>query len=133
MENNNNKFSWSDKELSNLKERVIKRVNFAWFMRKVLIPASSAIAVSGIVLYYAIKSRNVAVIEHNISARLFSFDFAGLAHYLIVAVQKTQWDVLAISVSSTLLALYFGRKLIRETMSYLSRPGSLILSPKSIK
>lgn len=130
---NNNKFIWSEKELSVLRRQIVKRVHFAWFLRKIFIPASSVILASGLVLYYAVKSRNVAVIEHNISSRLLSYDFSGLAHYLIVAVQNTQWDVLAIGVSSTLLALYFGRKLIRESINYLVRGGSMALSFKSIK
>ena len=113
---NINKINWSERELSDFKRRVLRRVHFMWFMRKVFVPASLVIAVSGLVLYYAIKAQHVAVIIENMSARIASLDLLGLINYLFIAIKKTEWDLFAISVSAALLALYFGRKLVRESI-----------------
>lgn len=132
IENKNN-INWSNEDLSDFKSRILRRVHFIWFMQKVFVPASFVIAVSGFVLYYAIKAQNVAVIEKNLLGRIFSYDFIGLANYLFVAVQKTEWDLFAMSASATLLALYFGRKLVRESINYWSRTARMALSPKNIR
>jgi len=132
MENKNN-INWSEHELDDLKSRVLRRVHFIWFMRKVFVPASFVIAVSGTVLYYAIKAQHVAVIIENLSARMASLDLLGLVKYILVAVQKTEWDLFAISASATLLALYFGRKLVRESINYWTRTARMAFSQKNIR
>jgi len=101
-----------------LKANVISRVRRVWFFRKVLAPGALVLAASGATLFYALKAQHVAMIAKNISERLGAMDLLGLAKYLIVAVQKTELDLFAISVSATLLAVYFGRRLIRETISF---------------
>jgi len=116
--NNINEINWSEKELGDLKGRILRRVYAVWFFKKVLIPAFSALAVSGAILFYAIKAQHVAVISQNISNRLAELDLVGLAKYLLVAVQKTELDLFALSASATLLAMYFGRRLIRETLNF---------------
>lgn len=130
---NINKINWSERELSGFKNRVLRRVHFMWFIRKVFVPASFVIAVSGLVLYYAVKAQHVAVIIENISARIASLDLLGLVNYLFIAVEKTEWDLFAISVSATLLALYFGRRLVRESISYWTRTARMAVSPKNIR
>src|SRR3989344_6041060 len=130
---NTNKINWSDLELGAFKSRVLRRVHFIWFLRKVFIPASFVAAVSGLVLYYAIAAQNVAVIIGNLSARILSYDFSGLINYLFVAVEKTEWDLFAISASATLLALYFGRKLVRESIGYWTRSTGMAFSQKNIR
>jgi len=130
---NTNKINWSDLELGAFKSRVLRRVHFIWFLRKVFIPASFVVAVSGLVLYYAIAAQNVAVIIGNLSARILSYDFSGLINYLFVAVEKTEWDLFAISASATLLALYFGRKLVRESIGYWTRSTGMAFSQKNIR
>src|SRR3972149_12205408 len=132
MENKNN-INWSEHELDDLKSRVLRRVHFIGFMRKVFVPASFVIAVSGTVLYYAIKAQHVAVIIENLSARMASLDLLGLVKYILVAVQKTEWDLFAISASATLLALYFGRKLVRESINYWTRTARMAFSQKNIR
>ena len=116
--NNINEINWSEKELGDLKGRILRRVYAVWFFKKVLIPAFSALAVSGAILFYAIKAQHVAVISQNISNRLAELDLVGLAKYLLVAVQKTELDLFALSASATLLAMYFGRRLMRETLNF---------------
>src|SRR3989344_8299141 len=132
MENKNN-INWSERELSDFKGRVLRRAHFIWFMRKVFVPASFVIVASGIVLYYAIKAQHAAVIIENLSARIDSLDLFGLVKYILVAVQKTEWDLFAMSASATLLALYFGRKLIRESISYWTRTARMAFSSKNIR
>ena len=102
-------------------------------MRKVFVPASLVIAVSGLVLYYAIKAQHVAVIIENMSARIASLDLLGLINYLFIAIKKTEWDLFAISVSAALLALYFGRKLVHESISYWTRTARMAFSTKNIR
>lgn len=128
-----NKIEWSEQELGVLKSRVLRRVHFIWFLRKVFVPASFVISVSGLVLYYAIKAQNVAVITENLSARIAAYDLSGLVNYLFVAIQKTEWDLFAISASATLLALYFGRRLVRESINYWTRGARIAFSPRNIR
>src|SRR3989338_1611099 len=130
---NKNSINWSEYELSAFKGRILRRVHFIWFMRKVFVPTSFVIAVSGIVLYYAIKAQHVAVIVENLSARIASLDLLGLVKYILVALQKTEWDLFAISASATLLALYFGRKLVRESIGYWTRSTGMAFSQKNIR
>ena len=118
---NYNQINWSEAELLTLKNRILKRVNLVWFLRKVLAPAVFVFTVSGFALFYAVSSQHVAVITQNISNRLSAFDLVGLAKYVLIAVQKTELDLLAMAVSATLLALYFGRKLIREAFNFRTK------------
>lgn len=116
-----NKIIWTEQELLQIKNRIMKRIQMIWFLKKVLMPTSFVLAVSGLVLFYAIKAQHAAVILENISERAAAFDFLGLLKYFMVAVQKTELDLFAISVSATLLAIYFGRRLIRETLNFWFR------------
>ena len=110
--------NWSDVELNGIKARILQRVYVSWFVRKIMVPTISVLAISGGVLFYAVKAQHVAMIFRNISKLLSNMDVIGLSKYLLVAVQKTELDLLALTVSATLLALYFSRKLIRETLSF---------------
>ena len=118
---NYNQIDWSQKELLRMKDRILRRVQMIWFLRKILIPAVFVFTVSGFTLFYAVSSQHVAVITQNILNRLSNFDFVGLAKYFLIAVQKTELDLLAMAVSAALLALYFGRKLIRETFNFRTK------------
>lgn len=108
---------WSESELKGLKTNILRRVQFAWFIKKVLMPAGFVLVASGAILFYAIKAQHVAVILENISEKVAALDIIGLARYFLIAVGKTELDLLAMSVSASLLALYFGRKLIRESVN----------------
>lgn len=104
---------WSNKELMDIKNRILRRVQLVWFMRNIAIPSVSILILSFGALFYALKTRHIAAILEN--AR--GLDIAGLFKLFIDAVQKTDADFLVLSVSATLLLLYFGRKLIRESVN----------------
>lgn len=106
--------NWSEKELSNLRSSILRRVQAVWFFKKVLLPAGAALLASGAVLAYALKTRHVAAIWTNMQG----LDLPALARLILDAVQKTDLDFLVMSASASLLALYFGRKLVRETMDF---------------
>ena len=116
--NNFNQINWSDRELFELKSKILRRITTVWFLRRVLAPASFVLAASGAVLFYAIKAQHVAMIVKNISERLASFDLFELLKYLLVAVQRTELDLFVLSLSATLLAAYFGRRLVRESINF---------------
>ncbi|MDP3784735.1 MAG: hypothetical protein Q8R12_01505 [bacterium] len=116
---------WSEQELNTLKTSIVSRVRRVWFFKTVLAPAALVLAASGTVLLYAIKTQHVAVIAQNIFERLTALDLIGLAQYFLVAVQKTELDLFAISVSATLLVVYFGRRLIRETIHFWMKGANL--------
>lgn len=115
------KIDWSENELLKMKSQIIRRVHFVWFLRKVFIPGALVLAVSSTVIIKSILGYHMAMIINNTVSRIQSFDFLGLAKYLFVAFQKTELDVLAMLVASGLLALYFGRKLIKESLNFMTR------------
>ncbi|MBI2024033.1 hypothetical protein HYT00_01450 [Candidatus Giovannonibacteria bacterium] len=113
--------AWSESELLKMKGQIVRRVHFSWFLRKVVVPGVLVLAVSGAVIIKGILDFHVSMIVNNTLSRLMSFDLFGLLKYLFVAFQKTELDMLAMLVASSLLALYFGRRLAKETFNFMTR------------
>lgn len=119
--------NWTEKELIELKSHTMRRVWRVWFFRRVFIPAGLVLALSGFILVRELSRVHVGIIFSNVLGRLANLELLGLANYFFVAVQKTELDSLLIMASSTLLALFFGRRLIRETLFLATRKTSTSL------
>lgn len=112
------KYNWGEKDLEAFKKRVMRRVYLSWFMRKVLIPAFIILPVTAILLVKELSSLAVKSIIGTAIFKLTSFNFIGFFHYFIDAIRFTELDSLLIMVSSAGLALYFGRRIIRDLYIY---------------
>ena len=124
--------NWTEQELIALKNRLMGRVYWAWFLKRVFIPAGLVLAVSGFILVKELSSVHVGIIVSNVLERVAKLELLGLTNYFWVALRETELDSLLIMVSSTLLAAFFGRRLIRETLSFWTSRGS-VLSAKYSK
>ncbi len=124
--------NWTEQELIALKNRLMGRVYWAWFLKRVFIPAGLVLAVSGFILVKELSSVHVGIIVSNVLERVAKLELLGLTNYFWVALRETELDSLLIMVSATLLAAFFGRRLIRETLSFWTSRGS-VLSAKYSK
>lgn len=124
--------NWTEQELTALKNRLMGRVYWAWFLKRVFIPAGLVLAVSGFILVKELASVHLGIIVSNTLERMAKLELLGLANYFLVAIRETELDSLLIMVSATLLAAFFGRRLIRETLSFWTNRSS-VLSAKYSK
>ncbi len=115
---------WSSQELSHLKTRLMRRVYFSWFLKKALLPALIALPLAGLVLFLELSHFNLRIIANNIFQRLAAFDLAGLWKYFFAAIRETERDTLMVLLSTLLLAAFFARKLIRDTIAFWSQSQS---------
>ena len=122
--NEQQNMEWSSQELSNLKTRLMRRVYFSWFLKKALGPALIALPLAGLVLFLELSHFNLRVIANNILGRLWAFDLAGLWKYFFAAIRETERDALMVLLSTLLLAAFFARKLIRDTIAFWSQSQS---------
>lgn len=124
---------WSSQELSYLKTRLMRRVYFMWFLKKALLPALTALPLAGLVLFLELSRFNLRIISNNILVRLTAFDLAGLWKYFLVAIRETERDTLMVLLSVLLLAAFFARKLIRDTIAFWSQSQSSTLDARLVK
>lgn len=118
--------NWTEQELIALKNRLMGRVYLAWFLKRVFIPAGLVLAVSGFILVKELASVHLGIIVSNTLERMAKLELLGLANYFLVAIRETELDSLLIMVSATLLAAFFGRRLIRETLSFWTTRSSAL-------
>ena len=112
-----------------LKNRLMRRVYTAWFVRKVLVPAFVVLPLGGYLLLTKIAEQNISVLWHNIMFRLANFDLAGFLHYSVSAVRYTEMDSLLIGSASLLVAAFFAAKLLRDVCAMMGRSPIELLSP----
>ena len=124
---------WSSQELSHLKTRLMRRGDFLWFLKKALGPALIALPLAGLVLFLELSHFNLRVIANNILGRLWAFDLAGLWKYFFAAIRETERDALMVLLSTLLLAAFFARKLIRDTIAFWSQSGNSTLDARLVK
>ncbi|MEK7084940.1 MAG: hypothetical protein AAB904_00240 [Patescibacteria group bacterium] len=120
---------WEKIELELLKNRLMRRVYTAWFVRKVLVPAFVVLPLGGYLLLTKIAEQNISVLWHNIMFRLANFDLAGFLHYSVSAVRYTEMDSLLIGSASLLVAAFFAAKLLRDVCAMMGRSPIELLSP----
>ena len=122
MNNMNNKTNdWSENDLSAFKKRVMRRIYFSWFLKKVLVPAFVILPITVILLIKELSSVAVGNILGTSILKLSSFNFIGLFNYFIAAIRFTELDSLLVTTSSLLLTMFFGRKIIKDFYLYLVR------------
>ncbi|HBT81210.1 TPA: hypothetical protein DEB04_00605 [Candidatus Giovannonibacteria bacterium] len=118
--------NWTEQELIALKTRLMGRVYWAWFLKRVFIPAGLVLAVSGFILVKELSSVHLGIIAGNTLGQLAKLEFLGLANYFWVALRETEFDSFLIMVSAALLAAFFGRRLIRETLNFWTSRSSVL-------
>ena len=129
MQKDNQKFSWSGKELKLLRARLMRRVYFAWFVRKVLVPAFVVLPLGGYLLFTKLAEQNISVLWHNTLFRLANFDLAGFFNYSLSAVRYTEMDSLLIGSASFFIAAFFTARLLRDISSVIGWSPLELLSP----
>ena len=108
-----------------MKESLMKRVYWTWFLRKAILPTAVVLGLSGFILVKELSNVNVTIIYTNILQRLSVLDIQGLADYSIGAVRYTELDSLSVMIASSLLALFFVRVLLRDLLVFLARSSSI--------
>ena len=131
--NEQQNMEWSSQELSHLKTRLMRRVYFSWFLKKALGPALIALPLAGLVLFLELSHFNLRVIANNILGRLAAFDLAGLWKYFFAAIRETERDALMVLLSTLLLAAFFARKLIRDTIAFWYQSQNSTLDARLVK
>ncbi len=117
---------WSQGELDDFKKAVMKRIYLSWFLRKVLLPASLILPAAIFLLVKEISNIAVSNVINTALIKLSHLNLIGLFNFIIAAIRFTEIDGLLIMISSFLLALFFGRKIIREFYSYITSNPMLL-------
>lgn len=118
---NKNNADWSESELSAFKKRVMRHVYISWFAKKILLPAFVILPVSALILLRELSSVSLGSILGTAILKLQDFNFIGLWNYFIATIRYTELDSLLVMSSSFLLAVFFGRRIIRDFYAYLIR------------
>ncbi|MBI4059471.1 hypothetical protein HY406_00195 [Candidatus Giovannonibacteria bacterium] len=128
----NKKFNWTDGELRDFEQRVMRRVYAVWFLRKVVLPVVLILPVAGFIMVRELSKINLAVIAQNVLARLAVFDLDGFLTYSVGAVRYTQHaGALLVVGSLVLLGVFFARRIIRDVIVFSTQGTGL--SPYSSK
>ena len=114
MEISNKKITWTEGELRRFQERLMRRVYFAWLLRKVLVPAFVIMPLAAFLLISKLSEIALRNIAGTLYLKLADFNVVGLFNYFINTIRFTELDSLLILTSSLLLAAFFGRKLIKD-------------------
>ncbi len=119
MQNTNIKNSyWNDDELGLLKKQIMRGIYFRWFMRKIFVPAFIVLPIAVVLMLRELSHIALGNIFGTLSIKVSQLNLFGILNYGFVAIRATQLDSLLIMLSSTLLALFFGRKIIRDFYLY---------------
>jgi len=126
--------TWSEKELQTQKARIMRRVYFIWFLKKVIAPAIFIVPFVGFILFREISGYHVQIILNNTMERLSNFDLVGLSNYLVTALYYTEYDSLLMVGFAIFAGAFFARRLVRDVMLFWTRSfvlGGLAAREKS--
>ncbi len=107
---------WTEKELLNIRERVMRRVYFTWFVRTAVLPFG-ILAAAVLVALRELPNFNFAIILENTLKRLSDLDLLGLTRYLAMALQNTE-IVSAFLFTAAFGLLVFSSRRIFQNLSF---------------
>ena len=108
------KIDWTNNELDLFRSKIMKRVYFTWFVRKVLVPAFVALPFASVLLIREFSKIEIFKIFETALSKASQFNIGGLFNYAIATIRYTELDSFLILVSSLLLAIFFARRLLRD-------------------
>ena len=108
------KIDWTNNELDLFRSKIMKRVYFTWFVRKVLVPAFVALPFASVLLIREFSKIEIFKIFETALSKASQFNIGGLFNYVIATIRYTELDSFLILVSSLLLAIFFARRLLRD-------------------